>query len=748
MTETVRLQAKGIYRLADGLGVLLIVLLALGSIAGCDKPAPTKNSDTANGFVGVTTCLDCHAEQTGRWRTSHHALAMQTATPETVLGDFADSSFVHNGVRTRFFTKDGEFYVETDGKDGDLSVFPVRYTFGVTPLQQYLLELPDGKLQALSIAWDSRPTAAGGQRWFHVYGDEPIDYTDVLHWTRYSQNWETMCADCHSTNLLSQYQFERDRFTTTWEELNVSCEACHGAGASHVTWARDNPGTPMPANGGFDVAFSERRNIVWQLNSATGNSKRSSPRTTEIEINACAGCHSRRARIADSNDPAQPYLDNYMPALIDPPLYHADGQMRDEVYVYGSFLQSKMHQAGVTCSDCHDPHTLQLRAPGPAVCLQCHAAEKFKTVTHQMHPAETTNCLDCHMPSTTYMQNDARRDHSLRIPRPELSVTYDVPNACNTCHADKDANWAVQALQAAGRINSGAALQHWSGRLAAATAGMADPQSAEILMQLTVDESVPAIIRGTAAGRLVLGDSPANRVILAKLARAPEGLVRLGAATALQNSDPALAATFGPALLDDPLRAVRVSAVQALAGLDPAVLPVGSNPAMQRVLAEYIASQEINSERPESHVNLGNLRRAQGRFELAEPAFREAMKLNPDFIPAYANLADLYREWQREEDAEAVLREGLARLPNDAFLRYSLGLALIRQNRLRDALPELEMAAESADASPRFALVYALALNEASRTKEAVAYIEAARQRFGDQPELIDALTKLQSLNP
>ena len=745
MTEKARLHARGIRRLAGDPGVLLIALLALASIAGCDKQTPARNSNTGDGFVGVTTCLDCHTEQTSRWRTSHHALAMQTATPETVLGDFADSSFVHNGIRSRFFSQNSEFYVETDGKDGKLTVFPVRYTFGVTPLQQYLLELPDGKLQALSVAWDSRPTAAGGQRWFHVYGDDPIDHTDVLHWTRFSQNWETMCADCHSTNLISAYQFEQDRFTTTWEELNVSCEACHGAGASHVTWARDSPGTLMPANGGFDVAFSERRNIVWQLNPATGNSKRSSPRTTEIEINACAGCHSRRARIADSNDPAQPYLDNYVPALIDPPLYHADGQMLDEVYVYGSFLQSKMHQAGVTCSDCHDPHSLQLRAPGPAVCLQCHSAEKFKTVTHQMHAPETTNCIDCHMPSTTYMQIDARRDHSLRIPRPELSVAFGVPNACNKCHTDKNPEWAVSALEAAGRIVPGAAAKHWSGRLAAATLSSNGAEAMGMLSALAADASVPAIIRGTAAGRLRLGDAPANRALMAELARSPEPLLRLGAANALQNSDPALAANLAPPLLDDPLRAVRISAAQALAGLDPALLPAGSNPAMQRVLAEYVASQELNNERPESHVNLGNLWRMQRRFELAEPAYRRALALNPDFLPAYANLADLYREWQRESDAEAILRAGLEKGSDDAFLRHSLGLSLIRQNRLGDALPELKAAAVAPDAAPRFALVYALALKETGNKPDAIAYLQAATQRFGDDPELTGALREMQT---
>ena len=721
----------------------ILVVTGLFTLAACEQTPSTATTEINNGFVGAATCAGCHAQEAKRWQGSHHDLAMQPATDETVLGDFSDAQFVHNGVTSRFFRRDGNFFVETDGSDGKLSVFPVRYTFGVTPLQQYLLELPSGKVQALGIAWDSRPVAASGQRWFHVYGDDPIDHTDVLHWTKFSANWETMCADCHSTNLLSKYAVEQDRFTTTWDELDVSCEACHGPGAGHVAWARDNPAGERPPHAGFNLAFDERRNISWQLNTTTGNSQRSKARTTDSEINACAGCHSRRSRIAEGNDPATRYLDNYMPSLIDPPLYHADGHMFDEVYVYGSFLQSKMHQAGVTCSDCHDPHSLELRAPGPAVCLQCHAAAKFNTVKHQLHAPEITNCIDCHMPATTYMQNDLRHDHSFQIPRPELSVAYDVPNACNNCHTDKDAKWGVSVLETAGRIKPDAAKNHWSGRLAAATTTGSYATAMDLLRDLAADPSIPAIIRGTAAGRLQLGDAPDTRQLFSKFTGSPEPLLRLGAGNALQNSDPALAVAFAPALLEDDLRAVRISAVQALAGIDPTLLPTGTNPRLQSAIAEYIAAQEINNDRPESHVNIGNLRRLQGRFELAEPAYQQALALNPDYVPAYANLADLYRERNRESDAEALLRKGLGVVPNDTYLRHALGLSLVRQNRFKDALPELRVAADSPEAEPRFALVYALALERVGQPADAAAYLELALTRFAGNQELESALQEI-----
>jgi tetratricopeptide (TPR) repeat protein len=362
-----------------------------------------------------------------------------------------------------------------------------------------------------------------------------------------------------------------------------------------------------------------------------------------------------------------------------------------------------------------------------------------------MHPSATTNCIDCHMPATTYMQNDTRSDHSLRIPRPELSVAYSVPNACNNCHTDKDAAWAVSALETAGRITPGAALNHWSGRLASATTSNSNAATMSALMELAADASVPAIIRGTVAGRLQLADAPDARALFSNLTGSPEPLLRLGAANGLQNSDPALAAAFAPALLKDPLRAVRISAAQSLAGIDPALLPTGSNPLVQNAIAEYLAAQELNNERPESHVNIGNLRRMQGRFELAEPAYRQALALNPSFVPAYANLADLYREGKRESDAEAVLREGLEAIPDDAYLHHSLGLALVRQNRLQDALPELKIAADSPDAAPRFALVYALALDGLGQPEAASAYLASALQRFGNDPELVGALQEIRN---
>ena len=399
--------------LASLAGAVLLTAVALGwwFLQRPPHAAPAATIAQAH-YVGTQACAQCHDKQHAAWQGSQHQLAMQHATPASVLGDFNDAHFTYAGVTSTFFQRDGKYFVRTDGKDGKLADFEVKYTYGVAPLQQYLVEFPDGRIQALSIAWDTRPKSQGGQRWYHLYPKERITHTDPLHWTRASQNWNFMCAECHSTDVHKNYDAASDTFKTTWSEISVGCEACHGAGSAHVDWAR-NKGSA--SDKGLAVRFDERAGAHWAIDAATGNAKRSAPRTTRKEIETCALCHARRGQIWEGHVPGRPLADTHQPALLSAGLYEDDGQMRDEVYNYGSFLQSRMYQQGVTCSDCHDPHSGKLREPGNGVCFQCHSAEKYGGQAHTGHP------LDARARELPGLPHAGAQLHGRRSPpRPQL----------------------------------------------------------------------------------------------------------------------------------------------------------------------------------------------------------------------------------------------------------------------------------------------------------------------------------------
>ena len=715
---------------------LIAVVLAV-NMSACersgtpDEPAADASGArlTAASFVGSAACGACHEEQKRLWNGSHHDLAMGVASESSNAGDFDDTEFLHQGVRTRFYTRDGQYFTETDSEDGSLQEFPVRYTFGTYPLQQYLVELPDGRIQALGVSWDSRPVEQGGQRWFHVYGDEPIDHTDVLHWTQMSQNWNSMCADCHSTGLVSRFDVDRFSFETSWAEIDVACEACHGPGSRHVSWA-ESP-SDSSSDDGLLVQLNERRGITWILDPKTGNSSRSQPRETETEITVCAPCHSRRAKISDTAMPVEQLLDHYLPALIQPDLYYPDGQINDEVYVYGSFLQSRMYQQGVTCSDCHEPHSLELLAPGPDVCVQCHAAEKFATPDHHLHPVDSAgaNCIECHMPPKTYMQVDVRHDHSFRVPRLQLSAELELPDPCTACHVDRDTAWAAAATVAQ--------RPHWSDLLARAQTGTGAGTN---LLTLAVDGSVPAIIRATAMVQAPVLGSVEGTAALADRAADDDALVRWATARALQYLDPATRVRVGVTLLDDPVKAVRLAAMYALLPLGLEVLAPQAQRSFDLAVQEYMEVQLVQAERAEAHVNLANLYRMLNRYDDSERAYRTAIRVNPYFIPAYVNLADLFRILENEAQGELILREGLRLLPGQGALHHSLGLMLVRDGRINEAMTELATAAQSGNATPRYALAYALAIDAQGNTGDAIAYLNEARQRFSDDQALIAAL--------
>lgn len=704
-----------------------------------DIPVATEVAEIPATFVGAETCAGCHAAEAEQWRGSQHARAMQHASEATVLGDFADAKFSYNGVESTFFRRDGKYFVNTDGPGGQLGEFEVQYTFGVYPLQQYLIAFPDGRVQALSIAWDARPQAEGGGRWYHLYPDEKITHDDPLHWTQGQQNWNWMCADCHTTNLDRNYDAATDRYATTWSEMNVACEACHGPGARHVAWA-GNPDDRSPvADYGLVVQLDGRRGATWPIDPATGNAHRSKPLERHQEMGVCAQCHSRRAPFAEGMDHDGRFLDTHDLSLLTDPLYFPDGQQRDEVFDTGSFLQSKMHSKGVTCSDCHNPHSGELRLPGNAVCGQCHSAAKFDQPTHTLHATGSTGavCASCHMPPRTFMGVDDRHDHSIRIPRPDLAASLGAPDACTSCHTDRDAAWAASAIENAfGPDRKG--FQTFAPMLHAARSGA--PGAARGLLAVIDDPAAPAIARATALVELGPYLNSAVMPVLEKALADPEPMVRAAALETLLAAPPPERMRLAMPLVTDSSRMVRIKAARALAIAPREGLDATTRTNLEKAFGEYVSSQEANSDRPEAHINLGLFHSERQDPVRAEADYRAALKLSPKQAPAYLNLADLYRMYNREPDAEAVLLDGLAAVPADADLTHSLGLLRVRQQRIAEALPLLEEAARNAPLNPRYAYVYGVALHSSGKKAAGIAVMEDALKRFPANPELLYAL--------
>ena len=727
------------------IAAMAFALALWNHLANRGKPAPASLAKSAH-FVGSQACATCHLSQYQAWQTSHHASAMQAADAKSVLAPFAGESFSDGGASATFRQRDGKFYVRTDGADGKLAEFQVTHTLGIAPLQQYLIPMPDGGMQALGIAWDARPKTQGGQHWFDLLAGQSIKAGDELHWTGRQHNWNFMCADCHTTQFKKNFDPDKRQFDSRWSELSVACEACHGFASNHMEWASHRQGGDNypDALKGFAFRFDQRQSAGWAIDPVGGNAKRALPppeRRSESET--CARCHALRSQIGDDYIQGGELLDTHVPSLLSNGLYWSDGQMRAEVYNYASFMQSKMYRKGVTCSDCHDPHSQKLRFPGNQTCLQCHAAAKYEAKTHHFHQTGSSGaqCAACHMPTSTYMSIDPRHDHAIRVPRPDLSLQRGTPNACNKCHADKPTEWAAAwAKRWFPDLNKRATPL--ADALFAADSN--DPRAPDKLLGVISDPLQPAIARASAIDRLSPIASSAQQDALANANLSDqEPLVRLATINALADAPVAQRVRWLTPMLSDPVKAVRVAAARWLAAVPIDALAVSDRSRLDAALKEYIAIQRFNADRPESYNNLGTLYADQGDWLGAEAAIKEAMAIDPGSTVSALNLADIDQHLGREADAQALILGVIKRHPRDALAYHALGLSYLRQKRMHDALPALRKASEFDPGNARFSSVYALALYRDGQGVQAIRQLEVEQERH---PNDRDALLTLVAL--
>ena len=627
----------------------LVPLLTLLAVPAAAQEPPA--------YVGSQSCVQCHEDAASDWRGSHHALAWTWPSKETVVADFDGTSFSYDGMTARFRIEgDGSYHVTVTETDGVTTDYPVHSVVGIEPLQQYLFETEPGRLQSFDVVWDTITKS-----WFHLYPTEDLPPDDGLHWTGPYKNWNARCAECHATGYEKNYSRPTRSYTSTQAEIGVGCEACHGPGEAHLAWADEQPLPDSPVTldqYGFSQSFA----------------------TTEATIQQCATCHSRREAHDDASPlPGTPYHDAYSLALLRPGLYHADGQILDEVYVYGSFLQSKMYQMGVGCLDCHEAHSGRLVADGNAVCAQCHSPAgnagfpslrlaEYDTPEHHFHEPGTAGaqCVACHAPEQVYMGNDWRADHSFRVPRPDVALQIGAPDACSTCHTDRGPAWAAAEI-AARFPDSAHRGAHYGLTLAR---GRQNPAGAAgDLAALAEDTAQSGLVRATAVWLLEASQDPAMAERLVSLTGDADPLVR-AAAIDLQAIAPpqrrVLAVIGG---LDDPGRSVRIAAARAMLGAPVARPPSDIAASLDAANEEWRSALGSRLDFPETQLQLAGMALASRSIPAAISAFREAVRLDPQRSEAWVMLIRIAAATEGVEAARAVAAEAFSAVPTDPAVR-------------------------------------------------------------------------------
>lgn len=680
-------------------------------IAAPAKPQPVVASSPAT-MVDEQQCQGCHSEQVKDWQGSHHQLAMQVANGETVLGDFNNVTFKGEKETTRFSRNDSGFWVNTPGIDGKNADFKVAYTFGIAPLQQYLIEAGDGRLQALGVAWDSEK-----HRWFHLYPGQGVNFKNPLHWSKPSQNANFMCVECHTTGFKRNFEAASNTFNSQWNSLGVGCQACHGPASNHVQWAGQK--TDL-IHHGFDVDLKDKN--------------------ATVEIETCARCHARRAPLGDGFTVGKRLMDDYLPSVLTRELYELDGKIKDEVFEHGSFLQSKMFDKGVRCSNCHNPHSTELKAPGNAVCLQCHnpagktsvegvdgkglQAKNYDSSEHTRHTMGQpgSQCVDCHMPGKFYMGNDLRHDHSFSIPDPERAQKLGTPDACLTCHQGK-AGDKVTAQFKLWSATSAAQAPRYDESLWLIRNGQ--PGAADALYTQLQRSNLPAIQRATLLAELPLYPSEQALKLATQALRHADPQVRESAVRAISAFlPPAERAPLLAPLLGDPVKAVRIVAARDLLGVSRNNGLGAAQANWNAAIAEYEAVQKSLLERAEANLNLAMLYQASGRTAEVEGLLRSALQRDPDFYPALVTLVQWLEANGRASEAQKLLGDSLKQHPDAALLQHTQGLSLIRAGKTADAMAPLKKAAQLEPQNAQYGYVLAVALHESGKVDEACALLE------------------------
>lgn len=676
--------------------IFTISIIFYFSVISCNSSDSTNKEFVSHEtripqYVGGEQCRSCHEDAYQDWKMSDHYLAMQHANDSSVLGDFNNTSFTADGVTSRFFKRDGKFYINTQGASGTNEDFEVLYTFGYYPLQQYLISFPGGRLQSTRVSWDSKEG-----KWFNQYAGQNVHHNDWLHWTGNSQNWNTMCASCHSTNLEKNYDFEKDVYNTTWKDINVNCESCHGPGSTHINFVQSDEFKKGEKiyNSGFVYATDS---------------------TPQVQLNSCAPCHARKTDVGAKMVHSNEILDDLIPELISNEFYFPDGQIREEDYEYGSFAQSKMFHNNVQCTNCHNPHSGKLKKIGNELCLSCHTSS-YNTEQHHFHKenTESAQCVNCHMPAKTYMGNDVRRDHSFRVPRPDQSVLYGTPNTCNSCHKNESDKWAADAII---KWYGPKRAYHFSDDLAPGS--LLNDKSEAHLIKLISDTSQPEIARATAVNYLGNISTEKSAQTIVNSLNDRKAMVRYHALRSLQNFPPDIWLNVAVKCLSDKVKAVRIAAADLYHKVPAQSIPSSAQSAYALADSENKMFLQNQTDFPVGNVMLAD-------YELQNSNYQEAIKLylrglRKDSLMNYArlNLSAAYNSVGKNQQAKETLMEAVAIDPQNERIFYNLGLLYYEMNDVAKASQSFNTAVKLGSVTPGLYYNYGLLLQQQGKIAEA-----------------------------
>jgi len=717
---------------------------------------------------GTAECQACHASQAHDWQQSHHAKAMQIPDRQTVLAPFAGEVATYDGLSARFSKAVESAPVEEQDQTGSVKntlvhlkkedpsafvialedagrpeaggVYQVRYTFGFSPLQQYLIEKAPGQNQVAPFAFDTRPESLGGQQWYHL--DEKLGETrhPRLDWDQPLQSWNGMCADCHSTGVRRGFDPESNRFSTSFTGVAVECTSCHlphaiASGPSEEF--SDESARLMGGPAAAGEGISDPTGGHWVLGPTDRIASWVGVPRSEQPMEQCYACHALRAPLRDGIELGEPFLDQFKPELLRAPFYSATGQIEEEVFVYGSFEQSRMRAAGVQCIDCHDPHTANLRAEGDALCASCHQSDVYEAQRHHAHPlSASVECVDCHMPGRMYMGVDFRRDHQFARPDPTLAKELGGRDVCQDCHEDRFVAWQEIKRNAQATMLPGVERAWIDGALGAATntevtnhhearqqywrlhGTEATPRTDQRYLSVIADENRTPLERAS----LIATRSQATiaRWIALPswqdLMQAPPAMVM---ATALEKMSE-VGRLPDEWIAEGCLHTLRVVRVAAAGLPEAAALPACSN-----AINELATASGQIAWRAEGRLADAARAMGEGRRSEAKDLLDRAIQQDPYAVGPYINQADIFRLEGDERASMAILDQGLSALPGNGMLLYSRALSAVRAGDTDGALTFIRRARQADADQLEYLMIEVLLLERLGEPQEAIAVLDA-----------------------